>query len=253
DTINGSITGSQSITVNPAAAYKLAIARFPYKPTAGVPGSFRVTIQDRYSNTINMAPYFTDTVAFSSSDPLAVLPGKYTFTGADAGVHSFAATLNSLGGQSISATDTANASIMGSESMIVVFLTQPTVTVSGPFMDAPGHFLAVPGQPLNFKLDASEFGVPAGTRYMYSVQWGDGSPTESILSPMGSSAAQALHTYVAPAPYSITVTATDQMFFNTNQLSIPISITPVAMETDPSDQNLTALYVGCTTSTDTIA
>ena len=117
-------------------------------------------------------------------------------------------------------------------------------------MDSPGHFLAVPGQPLTFNLDASESGVPAGTAYAYSVQWGDGSPAQNFS---GSSAAQAPHTYVAPGAYTITVTATDQLFFNTNQLSVSISITTVAMETDPADKTLMALYVGGTPGNDTIA
>jgi hypothetical protein len=343
DTVTSTITGSSSMTVNPGAPFKLAIARFPFKPTAGAPGSFRVTAQDRYSNT---APTFADTVHFTSSDPQAMLPAdytftstdggihdfiatlktagnqsitvqdvttpaivpatqfniliqpaatsqfvvsgfppyvtagvsynltvsakdpfgnltpsysgtvtftstdlqamlpaNYTFTSGDAGVHAFAATLNTLGQQSITATDTANASINGSESMIVVFLIQPTASVSGPT-------LGVPGQPLAYQLDASESGLPSGTTYSYSVQWGDGSSAQSFS---GSSSTQASHVYTTPGVYTITVTAADP----NGDISVPVStsvtLTTVAMETDPYDPTQTALYVGGTTGDDSIA
>src|SRR5207244_2495019 len=123
DTVNSSITGSQSITVNPAAAYKLAIGRFPYKPTAGAAGTFRVTIQDRYSNVINMPPYFTDTVKFTSSDPKAVLPSNYTFTAPNTGIQDFMATLYTAGTQSITVQDIANPAIISAS--IPDILLQP--------------------------------------------------------------------------------------------------------------------------------
>jgi hypothetical protein len=59
-------------------------------------------------------------VQFSSSDPLASLPANYTFTAADAGVHTFSATLNTVGTESLTATDTLSASITGIETGITV-------------------------------------------------------------------------------------------------------------------------------------
>ena len=57
---------------------------------------------------------------FSSSDPLASLPANYTFTATDAGVHTFSATLNTVGTESLTATDTLNSSITGIETGITV-------------------------------------------------------------------------------------------------------------------------------------
>src|SRR5205823_12341112 len=247
------IPATQSnILIQPAATSQLVITGFPPYVTAGVSYSFAVTAQDPYGNT---TPAYLGTVTFVTSDSQSMLPADYSFTSGDAGTHTFAATLNTLGAQSISATDTANASIAGSESMIVVFTIQPTATISGPVANASGSD-GVPGQPLTYTLDASESGLPVGTIYSYSVQWGDGSPAQSFY---GSSSKQALHAYTAAGAYTITVTATDPGTMtnpsgNTSvPVSISVSITPVALETDPYDSTLTALYVGGTTGNDNIA
>src|SRR5439155_84011 len=118
DTANGAITGSQSgITVNPAAANSLTVAGFPSPAMAGSAGNFTVTAKDSYGNT---ASGYTGTVHFTSSDSQAVLPANYTFPGADAGVLTFSATLNTAGSQSITATDTVTSSIKGSQTGITV-------------------------------------------------------------------------------------------------------------------------------------
>src|SRR5207245_3374270 len=113
------------------------IARFPYKPTAGVAGSFRVTAQDRYGNT---SPSFADTVTFTSSDSLSVLPANYTFTSADAGVHDFIATLKTAGSQSITVQDVTNPSIIpasqGDILMQPAAMSQLKVSAFPPFITA---------------------------------------------------------------------------------------------------------------------
>src|SRR5262249_48117688 len=68
-----------------------------------------------------------------------MLPGNYTFTAADNGVHTFTATLKTAGLQSITATDTVDAAITGSQSGIMVTpaataslaLTYPATTTAG--------------------------------------------------------------------------------------------------------------------------
>jgi hypothetical protein len=82
------------------------------------PFPFEVLARDVYGN---LATSYTGTVAFTSSDPLAVLPGPYTFQSSDKGVHVFAATLNTVGSQALTATDTSTNSIAG----------QATITVFG--------------------------------------------------------------------------------------------------------------------------
>ncbi|HEV2946390.1 MAG TPA: Ig-like domain-containing protein, partial [Gemmataceae bacterium] len=119
DTVTGSITGSQSITVNPGAVHHLVLSYFPSRTTAGVVvQNFLVTAQDLYGNK---ETGFTDTVAFMSSDSQAVLPANYTFTSADAGVHTFSATLKTAGTQSVTAKDTTTPGVIsGTRSGVTV-------------------------------------------------------------------------------------------------------------------------------------
>jgi hypothetical protein len=118
DTVTGSIKGSQSgITVNAEAASKLVVNGFPLSTTAGVSQPVKVTAQDPFGNT---ATSYTGTIAFSSTDSQAVLPGNYTFVLGDAGAHTFSATLKTAGVRSITATDTVTGSITGTESGITV-------------------------------------------------------------------------------------------------------------------------------------
>jgi len=115
DTVTSSITGSETkINVTPAAAHTLTVAGFPSPAFAGISSTFTITAKDIYGNT---ATGYTGTVAFTSSDPLAVLPGHSTLT---SGVGTFSATLNTLGTQSITATDTVTSSIKGSQTGITV-------------------------------------------------------------------------------------------------------------------------------------
>jgi hypothetical protein len=67
----------------------------------GVAGNFTVRLLDQAGWP---ATNFRGTVHFTSSDPSAVLPADYTFTAADGGTHSFTATLNTVGIQSLTVT-----------------------------------------------------------------------------------------------------------------------------------------------------
>jgi subtilisin-like proprotein convertase family protein len=113
----GSITGSGSVAVSPAAASRLVVSGFPSSATAGTAGSFAVTARDAFGN---IATGYAGTVHFRSTDPQATLPANYTFTAADAGRHTFSATLKTAGRQSLAATDTVNSSLSGAEAGITV-------------------------------------------------------------------------------------------------------------------------------------
>jgi hypothetical protein len=115
DTTTGTITGTQSgITVNPAATSAYVVAGFPSTVTAGVPGMVTVTAQDAYGN---ITPAYTGMVHFTSSDAQAVLPADSTLSN---GTGTFSVTLETASTQSITATDTANGSISGAQTGIVV-------------------------------------------------------------------------------------------------------------------------------------
>ena len=95
---------------------------------AGTAGNVTVTAYDAYGN---VATGYTGTISFSSSDAQALLPSGFSFIAADAGTHTFSVTLETVGTQSITATDTATSSITGTESGITVRAT-PQVTWSSP-------------------------------------------------------------------------------------------------------------------------
>src|SRR5439155_18576756 len=89
-----------------------------------------VTAQDAANNTVTG---YTGTVQFTPSDGAAVLPADYTFTGADAGTHTFSATLKTAGSQTITATDAVTRSITGTSAGITVNPATAThLAVTGP-------------------------------------------------------------------------------------------------------------------------
>jgi hypothetical protein len=352
DSMVSTFTGAQTgIIVNPGAPHHFAIALFPFKPTAGVAGMFRVTIQDLYSNTVNIAPYFTDKVHFTSTDPKAVLPPDFTFTApntgvqdfmatlftagtqgitvsdvtnpmiipasqadilvqaaavsqlnvsgfplfttagdahsftvtaqdqfgntnpgylgtvhftssdgaamlpvdykftsGDAGQHTFMATLNTMGTQSITATDTSPSAFTGMQSGIMVQTMQPTVTVTPPPVNLSGSN-GVPSQSPTITLSASESGTT--TTFTYSINWGDGSPIESLPGGDGSPVMKS-HQYTKAGTFPVSVTAMDASMNISMPATTSVLITVVAMEPDPTGSG-TALFVGGTTGNDNIA
>jgi hypothetical protein len=112
-TIPGST--ESGIVVNPAAATHLAVTS-QSTTTAGYVITVGVQALDAYGN---VATGYTGTVHFASSDSQAALPANYTFTAADAGLHTFTATLKTAGTQSVTATDTVSG-INGSRTGIAV-------------------------------------------------------------------------------------------------------------------------------------
>ena len=121
DTANATITGiSNAITVSGAATHFAVTA--PTSATAGTAFSFTVTALDASNNT---ATGYAGTVHFTSTDGLAVSPADYTFTAADNGTHVFSGTLNTSGSQTITATDTASATITGISNAITVSSSAP--------------------------------------------------------------------------------------------------------------------------------
>jgi hypothetical protein len=135
DSVN-SLSGFQSVTVTPATASQAVVSGFPGSTLAGVPHDFTVTMLDPFNN---VATGYTGTVSFSSNDIQATFaPTSHTFTGGDAGTHTFAngATLRTAGTRSITVTD---GTITGSQTNITVtpaatakFITNfPSPTTAG--------------------------------------------------------------------------------------------------------------------------
>jgi hypothetical protein len=123
-------------------AYQASASAFvltaPATGTAGTAFNLTAKAVDPFGQT---AVGYTGTIHFGSTDSQAVLPTDYAYTSGDAGMHTFTSgvTLRTAGNQSITATDTATASITGSATVAVnpaaadhlLFLQQPTDTAAG--------------------------------------------------------------------------------------------------------------------------
>ena len=105
----------------PITASKLVVSA-PAAAIGGTSFSVTVTAQDSSGNTV---PNYAGTVHFTSSDSAAILPANSTLS---SGTGTFTATLNTVGGQTITATDTSNSSITGTSGTITV--NQPPAITS---------------------------------------------------------------------------------------------------------------------------
>jgi hypothetical protein len=228
DTANSSIAGSQSaIRVNPGSAATLSVTGLPNPYVAGAAHNVTVTALDTYGNT---ATGYTGTVHLSSTDGAASLPGNYTFTGGDAGTHTFSVTLNTVGARSVSATDTVTGTITGSQSGIrVLGATYVPLNPSRILDTRTNNGLAGPSgshEARTFQVTGNG-GVPAGATavtgnltvtgqtspgYLFLGPIATDDPTSSTLNfPVGDDRANAVTvalgaggalsvTFVAPAP-----------------------------------------------------
>ena len=85
--------------------------------TAGAGFSITVQALDAANNVVTG---YRGTVHFTSSDGAGIIPGNYTFTTADNGVHTFSGvTLKTAGSQNIKATDTSSSSLSGTAIILV--------------------------------------------------------------------------------------------------------------------------------------
>jgi hypothetical protein len=216
---NGSSAGSAAVQINPAAARYLTVSGFPSPVTAGTAGTFTVTARDSYGN---LATGYTGTVGFSSTDTQASLPGNYTFTAADAGVHSFTATFKTVPSQtqSLAATDVSTTNITGTQFGIVVnpaAATHLAFTLQGPI---------TAGTAVTFQLTALDVYGNEASGYRGTVQF-TSSDTRATL----------------PADYTYTASDSGQHAFNT--LVMRTAGTQTIAATDTTNGSVT----GTTTQT----
>jgi hypothetical protein len=199
----------------------------------GQAGSFSVTAYDPYGNVVTG---YGGTVRFSSSDPNSILPASSRLFN---GGGQFSATLETLGtGESLTATDTQNATLTATEAGITVV---PFVSLSGPSAGAIG-------QTLTYTLGAG--GEPAGSVYTFTIQWGDGSAAQTVS---GTSGTTVTHSYSSSASYSIGVTATASGL-TSQPAHQAVNVLPVslAIQADPASAGKEMLIVYGTPSSDSI-
>jgi hypothetical protein len=108
---------SFTLTNLPGPASHFGIAG-PSSVTAGTAFSLTVTALDAYGNVVTD---YRGTVRFDSSDNRATLPGRYTYTASDQGVHPFTGlVLRKKGWQTITVIDASNNTILGTISIDVL-------------------------------------------------------------------------------------------------------------------------------------
>ena len=116
-----------AVLINHPAADHFGVSA-PAASIAGMPFNVTVSALNPLGQT---DPGYRGRVHFTSSDAQASLPGDYTFTAADMGVHTFSVTLKTAGNQTVTATDTTSASFMGSATVAVTPAAVSRLAVAG--------------------------------------------------------------------------------------------------------------------------
>ncbi|MGA2682463.1 MAG: hypothetical protein ABSF44_11775 [Candidatus Bathyarchaeia archaeon] len=193
DTANSTITGFQmGITVNPNVSTHLVVSSGTSQ-VAGTAFSVTVTAKDAYENT---ATGYTGTVHFNSSDSgVAVnLPSNYVFQTLDNGTKSFSLALVTASAQSITATDTANSTITGSQTGITVTHAASVANV----VVSPAGSTVTAGLSTPFSATASD---------MYGNAWDvTSSTTWSVSSGAGGSWSSNIYTSAKAGSWTVTGT-----------------------------------------------
>jgi CSLREA domain-containing protein len=177
---------SFTLTNLPGAVATLTVSGYPPSVVASFPNPFTVTAVDQYGNTV---PGYTGTVRFTSTDPRAALPADYPFLAADAGAHPFSAAFGTAGAQSLTATDTATATITGTQAGIAVFtIATTTILAVAPSPAVHGTSVALTATvaavaPTGAGIRPAAPGAPGGT-----VTFADGSTTLATVALVGGTA-----------------------------------------------------------------
>jgi hypothetical protein len=128
DVANPALAASEVVTGTPAAAGSFVVTGYP-SSVAGVAQTFTMQVIDILGK---VATKYTHTVYFSSSDRQAGLPASYTFTAADAGVHTFTATLKTAGSQSITVSDPIDGAVGSQTGVSITPAAAASLSVSAP-------------------------------------------------------------------------------------------------------------------------
>ncbi len=112
DSVNTGVTGTTTAITVSALAVNHFLVSAPATAITGGIVSFTVLAKDPFNNTI---AGYKGTIHFTSSDPSAILPANTTLAG---GAGAFSAVFNSLGSQTLTATDVASGTIAGASNVI---------------------------------------------------------------------------------------------------------------------------------------
>ncbi len=178
DTVNPSITGSASINVTAAPApavatqYHVFFAGNATSVAAGTPIGFYVVPETASGAAVNN---YTGTAGFTSSDLAALLPPNTTFTlpTTSTGTEGIRVnvTFNTVGSQTLTATDTANSTIFGTGSINVTAAPPAPVTTQYQLSFAGSATSVVAGTPIGLYITPETASGTATTNYTGTVRF----------------------------------------------------------------------------------
>ena len=126
---------------------------------------------------------------------------------------------------------------------VTINVDSPTVTIGTPITTS------VPGEPVPLVIRASDASSLAKlASFTYTISFGDGD-TKTLSGP---AVLLINHVYTKTGTFTVQVTATDEFGYTSAVAAETIKVVPVAVETDPFNSKLTALFVGGTSGNDTV-
>jgi hypothetical protein len=158
----------QIVKPGPATHFRVSA---PSSTTAGQSFSATVTALDAYEN---IATGYTGTVGFTSTDAQTTLPNPYPFTATDGGMHTFTVTLRTAGGQTLTASDSVLATLIGSAPVQVVAAAAASLRM------VPAQNVIYPGQPFAMTVTAYDAFGNIATGYRGTVHFTTSDPSGSV-------------------------------------------------------------------------
>ena len=188
--------GGNSTPPPPPAATHLSVTA-PTNATAGTSFNFAVTALDASNNVVSS---YSGSVHFTSTDGQAGLPANSMLTN---GTGTFSPTLKTIGGQTITATDTVKTSITGTSNLITV-----TGVAAATHFSVTAPATATPGTSFNFTVTALD-GTNSATGYAGTAHF-TSTDGQAVL-PANSTLTNGIATFsvTLKTPGSQTITATD--------------------------------------------
>jgi hypothetical protein len=195
----------------------------PVAANAGTDFTFTVTALDDINND---AGSYSGTVSFSSSDGKAVLPGNVVLAG---GSWVFHATLETVGAQTITATDVAKTTITGATNSIKVTAGATSLSVNAPSV-------ATEGKAFNFTVTALDAVGEPVTNYPGTVTFTstDGQAVLPSNSQLTNGTGSADFSVTLQTAGSQTITATDVATPSLTAISTSIHVSPPASGFTPT-------------------
>jgi hypothetical protein len=206
DTAANTLGGGTALTVtNAVIPSSLVVAGFPSPIVPGVQGSFTVTVRDAMGNpltgylgTVHLTSSDA-TAAFANNDGTALAGNNYTFTAADMGMHTFRATLNTPGTQSLTVAD-PTLGVSGSQSGIQV-ATQPSITS----VSRSASVINLGG---TLTVSGTFTDLTPGQTHQLVVNWGDNTANTTLSLAAGVFTFSTGHAYMQMGNFGIQVTVT---------------------------------------------